>query len=311
MTSYVTQAVLNNKFPCDGPQVVNLNLDFSTAIQNIADLTNLVQRGLISDVQALYIDNSQNGNPISVLVNITNQTLTVPAGAQAYLPALTQQPTYTFTTGAVGDVVRAFALNIPVLPCVWDTAQGGGGSATGNVNITEIAGVAVPNTGFIPDNLMQVGGAAITLGQKISSNSLPVAFASDQTAAIQNLQTVGGTAITLGQKAATASLPVTIDSTNQSHVGLFTPINNSTLTVSATTTSANSVITASQVLDIYNASTSTGLAFIAFGTTAQTATATTSLPVAPGERIRIFANGATNVAVIAATTATVYVTRAA
>lgn len=309
MTNYITQVTQNNKFPCSpGPAAVNLNLDFSQATSLTADLSNLVQRGQISDVQALFIDNSQNGNPITIVVNILNQRIVIPAGAQAYMPVLAQQPTFYITTVALGDIVQAFALNFPVMTAVWDVSGSSGGGSS-SVNIAEVAGVAVPNTGFLPVNITQVGGASLTLGQKISSNSVPVAFASDQTAAIQNLQSVGGTAVTLGTKAATSSIPVTLASDQLSDVGVFNLVNNSTLNVAVGTTSTNTVITAvTGTLNLTNVGTE--VVFVAVGTAAQTATVTTSFPILPNTSITIEGNSVTNVAAIAgATGSTLYITR--
>lgn len=66
-------------------------------------------------------------------------------------------------------------------------------------------------------NLTQVGGVAITLGQKLMAASFPVVIASDQSAVPTNVTQVGGAAVTLGQKAMAASVPVVLAS-NQSAV---------------------------------------------------------------------------------------------
>lgn len=70
-------------------------------------------------------------------------------------------------------------------------------------------------------NLDQVGGVAVTLGQKAMAASVPVALASDQSALAvaqsggpwsDNLTQVGGAALSLGQKTMAASLPVVVAS---------------------------------------------------------------------------------------------------
>lgn len=78
-------------------------------------------------------------------------------------------------------------------------------------------------------NLIEVGGAAIALGQTTSANSLPVVIASDQSAIAVtasftptgtqdvNLTKVGGAAVALGQAAMAASMPVVLAS-NQTAV---------------------------------------------------------------------------------------------
>lgn len=80
-----------------------------------------------------------------------------------------------------------------------------------------------PPPGVTDVNLVQVGGAAITEGQKLMAASLPVVIASDQSTintavtnfpALQNvnLTQVGGAAYTEGQKLMAASAPVVIAS---------------------------------------------------------------------------------------------------
>ena len=62
------------------------------------------------------------------------------------------------------------------------------------------------------ENLVQVSGSTITLGQKIMASSLPVVIASDQGPVSVGLGTVGGSAIALGTTTMANSLPVTLAS---------------------------------------------------------------------------------------------------
>lgn len=85
-------------------------------------------------------------------------------------------------------------------------------AGTWNVNATVTStGSAIlvhPDGGLSPFNLTQVGGAAVTLGQNVGNNSIPVAVASDELVA-------------LGQATMANSLPVAIAS-NQSYINTNT-----------------------------------------------------------------------------------------
>ena len=108
--------------------------------------------------------------------------------------------------------------------------------STGHLFVT---GTFSPGPGTGNVNLVQVGGAAITLGQNIMANSLPVTIASNQstipvsvsnfpatTSVTQgiipwsdNIAFFGGTAVSLGQKVSASSIPVVLAS-DQSTVSI-------------------------------------------------------------------------------------------
>jgi hypothetical protein len=119
-----------------------------------------------------------------------------------------------------GDLILAAVSNLnPSIPVDSDenpTVYPLSLDTNGNLRITLANGATV--TANV--NLISVLGAAISLGQKIMANSLPVVLASDQSAIpvtiatilAMNLTQVGGAAITLGQKVMASSLPVVIAS---------------------------------------------------------------------------------------------------
>lgn len=80
---------------------------------------------------------------------------------------------------------------IDVLRDVWT-----GGSGTGKLRVD----ATVTPSGTTDANIIQIGGASVTLGQKTMANSFPVVFASDQSSL--NINNISGT-ITLPTGAAT------------------------------------------------------------------------------------------------------------
>lgn len=215
------------------------------------------------------------------------------------------------TTNISMDLTASNAANanspMPVMAVVAFNADGtpigGGGGSGGSVNVA------------------QVGGTAVTLGQKAAVASLPVTLASDTGTltvsgavsitgtASNNLAQVGGVAITLGQKANAASLPTTLSTEQIAAMSAFAFTAGSTQTINATTTSANTALGAAATGALQIANTGAVVAFVAIGTTAQTAS-TTSYPVLPGATVIISGGGVTNLAAMTATgTATLYVSR--
>lgn len=139
-------------------------------------------------------------------------------------------------------------------------------------------------------NLTQVGGTAIALGQKAMAASLPVVLASDQAA----VPVSGTVSLAAAQIAAMSAFAFTAGSTQ---------------TIAATTTSANTVLGAAATGVLQIANTGTTVAFVAIGTSAQTASAT-SYPILPGATVVISGGSATNIAAMTASgTATLYVSR--
>lgn len=126
-------------------------------------------------------------------------------------------------SASVPVVIASDQSNLPV-------AQFGSWTvAVSNFPATQpVSGTVTANQGGAPwsQNLTQIGGAALSEGQKAMAASIPVVVASDQSAipisgtvttsppanASTNLAQVGGAAISEGQKAMAASVPVVIAS---------------------------------------------------------------------------------------------------
>lgn len=124
---------LNNKFPCEGPKVVPQFLDFAGATQFVVDLKMLVQQNKISEVQSIFVDNSSNDKPLSILVAVQRQTIVIPPYSQAYLGILASVAELTVSSQSTMAMVGLFVQNFPVSNCVW--AANASGSAQ-SVNVS-------------------------------------------------------------------------------------------------------------------------------------------------------------------------------
>ena len=147
--------------------------------------------------------------PVGFTVTVTVQGgpdprgiyLTLPDG-QATQPALTTSKVFDCT---VGQAYVKILLSGVVVP-------GGNPSNNGIVVIVtpyDAAGQSnITITATASQNLTEIGGGAVTLGQKAMAGSLPVTLPSDETVPVS----VATLPASLGQKAMAASLPVVLAS---------------------------------------------------------------------------------------------------
>lgn len=141
-------------------------------------------------------------------------------------------PSSTYVNFIDGTVLRTVSVANP-----FPTTGSGGGGTSGTVMLVGTSAM----------NLTQVGGVAISLGQKASSASYPVVIASDQSSlnvsatisgsvglagtSSVNISQVGSLPITLGSKPSASSYPVVIASdqslsvTISGSVGTISPVN--------------------------------------------------------------------------------------
>lgn len=134
MPSYVTLDVLNNKFPCEGPRVVACPCDFSTAQTFDVDLKTLQMRGKISDIQSLFVDNSDNNAALIITASVQGQRIVIPPYAQAYIAILLNQAQFRVTSASLA-LVPIYAQNFPVSNCVWNSNAAG---TAQNVAVTNL-----------------------------------------------------------------------------------------------------------------------------------------------------------------------------
>lgn len=113
--------VSNQNIACECPKVLEVRLDFTTFTTWDVDLSYLIDRGALSAVQSVYIDNGLNANAITLQCEVTNQRITLLANRQGYFPiALPNPPKFRVT--AAGGISRLHLFNVPMPVGVWPTA---------------------------------------------------------------------------------------------------------------------------------------------------------------------------------------------
>ena len=125
--------IANGNIPAEGSRGLPVVFDF-TAGTNVNISLNIETMGL-SEVQTLFIDNSNSPSATVLTVVGTNQALTVPPYAQAFFPVLFVGPNLQINGYSTGNVkVNTFALNIPLDLAIWYVTAPG--SVTGTVAVT-------------------------------------------------------------------------------------------------------------------------------------------------------------------------------
>lgn len=110
--------------PKEGPVSLRVDFDFPTLGTSIdADLSPVHNRGDMTSVQSIYVDNSQNTSILTITANGTNQRIVVPPQSQGYIPILViDPPTFNFSTvGAF--VVPVQFLNYYMPPFIWSAVS--------------------------------------------------------------------------------------------------------------------------------------------------------------------------------------------
>ena len=205
---------------------------------------------------------------------------------------------------------KAMAASVPVVLASNQSALPVTGTVgiSGTVPVSMSAPVAV--SGISGTVAVSAASALPVSGTVGISGTVPVSGSLGITGTVSdNLAQVGGTAITLGQKASAASLPVVMATEQLAALSAFGFVTGSTQTLAVTTTSANTVLGAAATGVLQIANPGPAVAFVAIGTNAQTATSA-SYPVLPGATVVINGASATNIAAVTlAGTATLYVSR--
>lgn len=98
-------------------------LDFSVASEISFDLMQETVLNEIGFVQAMYIDNADNANPLTVFITPTQQRITVKGRTQGWYYALCGDPPVfkVMTTPAALCLVTIFFGNVPMAPVQWAT----------------------------------------------------------------------------------------------------------------------------------------------------------------------------------------------
>jgi hypothetical protein len=119
--------VFNMTLPAEGPVTVPVNQNMADALEYEIDLTQMIEAKWVSYFSGVYIDNSANDQPLTILVNSTYQSVTFPANKQGWVPLLVPNPpVFTLSQAVLGGLVKLQFVNFPVWPYIIDDSGTGG-----------------------------------------------------------------------------------------------------------------------------------------------------------------------------------------
>jgi hypothetical protein len=121
-------AIGNAVNPKEGPKAIPYNLDFSVQTAYSINILYLYQQNIISVIQVIYVDNSQNVDAVTILVSQTSQRIIVPAGDEGYFPILCPTNGVITVSSGGGVQVPLFLINVPMQCLTWSPS---GGAAAG------------------------------------------------------------------------------------------------------------------------------------------------------------------------------------
>lgn len=132
------QSVFNMTLSGNGPLVVPFVADFTTANEVEADLSQLIANKNLDFVSGAYIDNSSSSEDLIIKAKGSNQSIKIPAGAQAYMPLLSpNEPKFILSCAtSPATLIPIFFYNIPLLPYMWPQSSGGSGGDVTVLNDT-------------------------------------------------------------------------------------------------------------------------------------------------------------------------------
>jgi hypothetical protein len=157
--------VYNQSMPkTGGSTAIPIVLDFTTASSFVIDWTGQNWQGFVTTIQTVYVDNTQNTGPLTISGNPLNQGISVPGGAQAFLPlTVVNPPKFTVSVANGNGVARLIFMNVPMPACVW--------YPTGRVVSTVDAGITQALTG-VP---LAVTGPILSLVSHSTTTANPAA----------------------------------------------------------------------------------------------------------------------------------------
>jgi hypothetical protein len=125
--------------PKEGPVTIPLNIDFTAQSSYQFDATYIQQKGYVSLLQSIYVDNSLANVPFIMQVATTNQIVKVPAYSEAYIPLpITNKLALNFSSGS-GLVIPVQLMNIAINATVWSVNNPPSTNGSGALIVSDAA----------------------------------------------------------------------------------------------------------------------------------------------------------------------------
>jgi hypothetical protein len=113
-------------YPNEGSRCVTTMYNWTAQATYVEDVSQLQERGVLTILQSVYIDNSTNTQGVQIIVNGTGQVINCPASSQGIFPLfLPENATFSISSVLAGvptpiaATTRCYFVNCPVSPAVW------------------------------------------------------------------------------------------------------------------------------------------------------------------------------------------------
>lgn len=121
--TYNSYKVFNGLAPMGVPKVITVKPDFSlvsgTLLQTI-DLSVEEAFQTMEFIQAVYIDNLDNGAALTLTCDVTLQRITAPLGTQGFYNVLSNSGIFKVTTPLAANLIPTLIfLNVPISTNTW------------------------------------------------------------------------------------------------------------------------------------------------------------------------------------------------
>lgn len=154
----------------ENPRALRCWVTVEAGVPFTVNLEQNISSEQLSNVQSIYIDNSDGSNPVQFIAGKSKQNLTIPQGCQAYLPFLFGDDFQIEVTRADAGRVPFWLVNMPMPALVWSTeAAGATVTLAGGVltSITDPVDVVIDDSTPIEVNVQQPVATTVANGANV------------------------------------------------------------------------------------------------------------------------------------------------
>lgn len=175
--TYVPVGIYNGPIPKEGPKSIPVQANFATVNKYVIDFTLIYNQGFISELQAVWIDNSSNNAAVTLANLSSNQQIVVAAGRQGIYPVLSPNPpVFSATSAGTGNVQFQF-LNVPITCLSWPTSastfsfDGNGYLETDDIGLNTKLASIIANSGLVLQPAKYLNNSAGTAGLAVKAGA--------------------------------------------------------------------------------------------------------------------------------------------
>lgn len=174
---YVPLGIYNGPIPQEGPKTIPVSANFATVASYIIDFTLIYSQRFITEIQAVWIDNSTNNQAVTLTNLISNQSITFGAGRQGIVPVLCPNPPKFQATSSGNGTVQFQFLNVPITCLSWPTSNtafafdGSGNLLVDDPTLNALMASIVANGGIINEPAAFTNFAANNAGTQIKTGA--------------------------------------------------------------------------------------------------------------------------------------------